>query len=194
MNYGELREQFLELLNRDDCTDTLADRFIQMGLRRIERVLRTPLQRVVQTTTVGTTFDGALGIPTDFLGLHQIRVNGYAIPRLINAQRDKDGFYVEGVEFVFTLPLGAGDEIEIEYYNEFDVSPSLSTTTGYSLVMGDVVIYAALIYAADHFLDNRKADYDATFKGLVSELQAMADQDEMSGGSMVISPYGGGIA
>lgn len=194
MNYGELREQFKELLNRDDCTDSLADRFITMGLTRIERVLRTPLQRIIQSLTVDGSFDGAIYIPTDYLGLHQIRVNGYPIPRLIADQRDRSGFYIEGSTFIFTVPLGDGDKIEVEYYNEFTANPSQIAITNYSYVLGDVVIYAALIFAADHFLDIRKADFNATFQGLVTEVQTMADLSEMSGGSMVITPYGGGIA
>ena len=43
MNYGQLKEHFNDLLNRSDITSTLTTRFIDQGIARIQRQLRTPL-------------------------------------------------------------------------------------------------------------------------------------------------------
>jgi len=194
MNYGELRSQFLELLNRTDCTDTLADAFISMGLRRVERLLRTPLQRTTFSTTIGATWDATLAIPSDYIGLHEIRVDGVPIRRIAANQQDLlSGFWLEGFNFKFTDGLSQGQVISVTYYSEFAQGVLDSVTTTYSLVLNDVIIYAALFYAGDHFIDARKDAWGSTMKELVAEVQLMADMDEVAGGGLVMTPYGGGL-
>lgn len=196
MNYGELRTFFQGILNRDDCDDNLADQFIALGLRRTERSLRTPMQRFIETTVIDGTFDGTLGIPTNFLGLYEVRLNGVTLRRVINNQQALfNGFYIEGVYFKFTEnTVSEGDTVEIDYYVEFDPTVLDGDITNYSLIIGDVIIYAALGYAASYFVDSRKGEFDGTFIGLVQETQMMADMDAMNGTGMAITPYGGGVA
>lgn len=194
MNYGELRSQFLELLNRTDCTDSLADAFISMGLRRVERLLRTPLQRTTFSFTIGSTWAGSVPIPADYIGLHEIRVDGIPIRRVASNQQDiLSGFWIEGFDFKFTDGLTEGQVISVTYYSEFSQGVPDITVTTYSLVLNDVIIYAALFYAGDHFIDARKDAWGSTMKELVAEVQLMADMDEVAGGGMVITPYGGGV-
>jgi hypothetical protein len=59
------------------------------------------------------------------------------------------------------------------------------------VVITDLVVYAALIYAADLFVDVRKADFSNSFTEFMNEVQLMADRDEMSGGVYVRNPYEG---
>jgi hypothetical protein len=194
MNYQELRTYFRELLNRDDCTDGQADQFIQMGLRRTERVLRTPIQRRTFSYTVPAEWDGRVPIPPDYLGIHQITHKGIVVPRITVQQEGLfEGWSIKGAYFAFNGPIHPGDDIQIEYYNEFTRSPGIGITTNYSLVLTDIIVYAALVYAADFFIDMRKENFSATFAGLAQEVQLMADMDEMAGTGMVIMPYGGGI-
>lgn len=193
MNYGELRSQFLSLLNRDDCSDSLADTFITLGLRRIERRLRTPLQRATYEYTVPSEWDGKFTIPSNYLGLYKVTAKGYPLSRISQAQQDQyTGFWIQGPSFYFNVPLQQGEIISLEYYYEFPLSGSDTDVTGYSLVLSDVVMYAALVFAADHFIDSRKADYDTTFNILLEEVQQMADADDFAGGRF-ITPYGAGL-
>lgn len=195
MNYGELRTYFYDLLNRNDCTDALADTFISLGLRRIERVLRTPMQRTTVTTIIPSDFDGNLLIPSDYIGLYNISVNGVGVGRITKAQVDfVNGFTVDKNAFVFSPELTVGDTVEVDYYTEFNASVSDTTETAYSLIISDVVVYSALFFASDYFVDPRRDQYAATFKALAMEVQDMADNAEIMGGGMVITPYGGGIA
>ena len=52
MNKGEIRAHFKALLNRSDCTDALADTFLNQALTRIQRILRIPPIERMQTYTV----------------------------------------------------------------------------------------------------------------------------------------------
>lgn len=194
MNYGELRTHFLDVLNRNDCTPAQADTFISMGLRRTERLLRTPIQKATLDLTVDEDWTGFLMIPTDYIGLFSVSVNDVPIPRIAETQKaDMNGFLMNGGRFTFYPDLREGDEIRIVYYNEFFRTPGDAVTTDYSLVFTDVVTYASLVFACDTFVDERKATFENTLTALIQEVQAMADLDEMSGGGLAITPLGGGI-
>ena len=52
MNYGTLKSHFNDLLNRSDITSTLTERFIDQGIARIQRQLRTPLNEKKNDYTV----------------------------------------------------------------------------------------------------------------------------------------------
>lgn len=193
MNYGELRTHFLDLLNRDDCSDALADRFISMGLRRVERLLRTPIQKTEKVVTVDSNWDDKVTIPSDYLGVYQITKDGVGIPRVSPLQSETVyGFYIERTNFVFNIPVNNGDEIKITYYNEFASGVSDGTQTDYSVVFPDITVYAALSFAGDYFEDARLDRWNNRFKEISNEAQMMADKDEIAGG-MSIRPMGGGI-
>lgn len=193
MNYGELRAHFLDVLNRTDCTLAQANTFISMGLRRTERLLRTPIQKTVLELTLDETWDGYLMIPSDYIGFYSISVNGVPVPRIVPSQMGMmDGFIVEHARFRFQPDLKAGDELKLIYYNEFTQAPPDASIVDYSLVLPDLITYAALVFACDTFVDERKATFESTLTALVQEVQTMSDQEEMSGGG-AITPYGGGI-
>jgi hypothetical protein len=197
MNYGELKDYFLELLNRNDITDTQTDLFISLGLRRIERLLRTPMQRPSISFTVPADWDGGFGIPDDYLGFYYLKVNGIPISRISTNSAGKpypgtpSEFYMDRGKFMFRPTLVEGDVIDFGYYQEFPQGVSAESYTNYSVVITDLVVYAALIYAADLFVDVRKADFSNSFTEFMNEVQLMADRDEMSGGVYVRNPYEG---
>ena len=197
MNYGELKDYFLELLNRNDITDIQTDRFISLGLRRIERLLRTPLQRTSITFTVPTDWDGGFGVPDDYLGFYYLKVNDIPVNRITANSAGKpypgtpSEFYMDRGKFMFRPTLSESDVIDLGYYQEFAQGVTSTSVTNYSVVLGDLVVYAALIYAADFFVDVRREGFKATFIDLQNEVQLMADQDEMSGGVYVRNPYEG---
>lgn len=196
MNYGELRTLFHGLLNRNDCTDTLADSFIALGLRRVERLLRTPLQKVSYSYVIPADWDGTVAIPSDYLGMSRIRINEVPIDRITIGQvanfSGEYGFYIDGGSFYFKGLYTEGDSINFIYYGEFDSSVADATITNYTLVLPDLTVYSALVFAADYFIDARKAGYESTLTALVQEVQMMSDNEEISTG-MAMTPYGGGI-
>ena len=196
MNYGELRSYFLDILNRDDITDNQADTFIGLGLRRTERVLRTSLQKSKATQTFvegGTT---TMPLPNDYLGLVLLKVNDQPIfrasPNVYNYKGPgiASEFTIEHGVINFLPQINPGDVAELTYFAEFQQTTSPSAYTKVTSIIPDVVIYAALWYAADTFTDVRKADFDASFRTLVSEVQAFSDQDDLTGAA-VVNPYAG---
>jgi hypothetical protein len=72
----------------------------------------------------------------------------------------------------------AGTTVRIDYYDEF---PALSAPTdaNYLTASSDLVIYAALSFAGDWFVDKRAPAWENRFQGIVSEIQNQADQDAM---------------
>ncbi len=197
MDYGELKTFFTELLNRNDITETQTDLFLSMGLRRTERILRTSMQRQIASYTIADPWIGYIPVPNDYLGLHYMKVNGVAIRRLSDAQAGPtlagytDQFFISKGRFYFQSDLNLNDIVEVCYYREFVEATSDDQITVYTAIIPDVIVYAALVYASDHFTDIRKANFEETFKVLASEVQALSDRDELSGGQVVANPYAG---
>ncbi len=194
MNYGELRTYFLNLLNRNDCADTLADTFITFALRRTERLLRVPLQTNTLNLTLDNTWTGSFALPVDFLGVSELTVNGSPLSRLTTAQgNDQWGYEVNGSMVEVHYPATEGAELSFVYYAQFPVGVADTDTTIYSEFLPDLTVYGALVFAADYFLMDQKPLWESTYVSLLTEIQTAADI-EASWGSMAISPMGGGVA
>jgi hypothetical protein len=195
MIYSQLRDHFNQILNRDDCSDTLSDLFISMGVRRVERLLRTPLQKYIKTWVIPSDFTGSLSVPNDYIGMVELRVDDTSVPRIVGHQTElKTGFEFLNGQLKFNFTIDEGSIVTLEYYAEFDKDVGPNDYTTWSLTISDLAIYAALVFAADYFMDVRKPDFQSTMVSLTTEVQDMADVDAMSGGGMSITPYGGGVA
>jgi hypothetical protein len=196
MNYGELKTQFLGLLKRRDLTDAQADIFLQQAVSRIQRVLRIPpMEKSIAVTYDGDVFhDGKIPIPSDYLRLIAITAtppglgeNEVKQKDLETVLRDRWGgatgrprsFVRRGGLWTFGPIPPVGTVFRIDYYDEF---PALSkgTDTGY-LTMGanDLVIYGALSFAGDWFIDKRAPLWEQRFEAIVAEIQNQADQDAL---------------
>jgi hypothetical protein len=195
MNYGELRQHFQDLLNRSDCTDEQADIFIGMGLRRVERLLRTPMQKTEATAIVDDTWDGYLTIPADYLGIYILYLDGKPLSRIAPTQQDDfSGWFIENALIKVNAPVQVGQVFKIEYFNEFEFPISDDSGTSiYALTIPDLVVYSAMVYACTFFIDARKQDFVADLGAMLAEVQEMADMDAMAGTGMQITPQGGGI-
>ena len=198
MNYTELRDLFTGILNRNDCDQTQADLFIGLGLTRVERKLRTPLQTKTITSIITAPYIPIL-IPDDYLALRSIKVGSVSLRRssepgfnALDTDGASENFIIQnGAIWISPAPVEA-DVISIAYYSAFSPKVLDTDVTKFSLVIPDIVAYSALCYACDHFVDIRRASFAATFIELLAEVQLMADIDEMSGGHLVINnPYAG---
>ena len=196
MNYGELKTYFRELLNRSDCTDSQVDTFLSLGIRRTERVLRTTLQKLAYSYTVDLEYPGYIAVPLDYLGVHSMKVNGIAVHRIsdvtapIAGQGVAENYFLENGKFYFRPTVNSGDVIDLIYYSEFSEASTDTTTNAITLSIPDVIIYSALVFASDYFMDVRKQDFGATLAILVSEVQGFSDQDQLTG-MAVANPYAG---
>ena len=66
MNYGDLKTHFNNVLNRSDITTALTTTFIDQGIARVQRQLRTPMQEALTTYTLSGQTE-YITLPNDFI-------------------------------------------------------------------------------------------------------------------------------
>lgn len=197
--YGATRDKFKLRLNRRDCTDPLADGFLQDSVTRIQRVMDVPAgEKSVQVTIGDVTYltNGNLPIPSDFIRLKDITVNGKKVLRKQPLQTvlTEVNYGVQGCSWCFTrqggtwifgpLPL-PGDVVRIDYYSEFAPASVPADDTILLDIANDLVLFGALSYAAQHWNDKRADSFEARFVQILSDIQNQADDDELSGNAQV---------
>lgn len=190
MDYSGVISTFKFILNRTDCTDEDAERFLAMGMRRVSRKLRTPMQEAIRERTVGPDWNGFV-VPSNFMAVIRVEVNGEPLNRVPASILGKPtsgkprDYSLEAGVFKFNPELKEGDVVTLRYYRDFEEGHA----TG---VLSDMFVYAGLVYAADAYTDARITTWEGYFTTLVTEVQELADEDARSGQSFaVINPYEG---
>lgn len=204
MNKSAIRAQFKALLNRNDCTNALADTFIDQATGRIQRTLRIPtMERAVEVT-----FDDALPdsfiLPADFLefiDLYREDATGGAklrhVPRSTFLRMPKVGgepcVYLRTGASVQVKPTPApGTTLSLIYYGELTDLIAETDSNEISDIAPELLIYAALSLAADYFVDERRDAFEAVFTRTYQELEEQTRALEFSGGDYAVqSPYQG---
>lgn len=196
MNYGELKAQFLGLLKRRDLTDTQAETFLQQAVARVQRTLRIPpMEKSIIVTYDGVSFtNGELPIPTDYLRLIGITAT---VPGgdeaevkqkdLATVLRDRSGdatgcprsFVRRGPLWQFGPSPTVGTSFRIDYYDEFPTLSNPGDTSYLTKGAEDLVIYGALSYAGDWFIDKRTDRWEARFQTITGEIEAQASMDTL---------------
>ena len=198
MNKGTLRAHMKALLNRSDCTDALADTFIDQALTRITRTIRIPSMEKQQTYNVANVSGtGALQLPTDFLAAIEIYSNGVGLQRIPvkeMVENQKTGelgqprFFSRVQASYLIHPQPTTGTVTLDYYAEFTALANDASTNQLTTVGSDALIYAALGYAPDYFIDERSATFEARAGQFLTEIQDQADTSEMSGGTQAMRP------
>lgn len=182
MQYGQIRTQFKAILNRTDCSDALADTFMSQGLLRSQRFLRIPANEKQSLETVSSGFTGHT-LPSDVMEITSVIVDDRVVQYLpVKAWTDvpeaangiPQYFTRIGTALKFKPVPSDGAEIVVNYYGSFEPFTTDATTTKLSTVASDLVIYGGLSYAADYFLDERKAAFEERYLGIIADLQAQA--------------------
>ena len=198
MNKGELRSHFLALLNRSDCTDALADTFISQAIGRILRTIRIPVMEKQQTYIVSSP--GGLNkivLPDDFLEAIDIYFDGEALVRLplhemISYQKSSGlgspKYFTRELGTFYLYPKPTSGTVYLNYYSELEALVSDSDSNALTVIASDVIIYTALGYSADYFLDERGQLFDGKAAVFLAEVQEQADTAEQSGGTQVMRP------
>lgn len=195
MNKASIREQFKSILGRNDITDSQADAFIQQSFARIQRTLRVPaMEKIVETTFGGESY---IPIPNDLLSIKNIYVEGQGTLDFIPLGRFMSLTRAVGQPEVFTRVGGelrvwptppSGTVAALLYIGE---TPDLvaDTDSNFLTVLSpDLLIYGALAFAADHFLDDRKQVFEDTFARAYTEVEEQARLVEMEQSGMVMGP------
>ena len=195
MNYGDIKSHFNNLLNRSDITTALTETFIDQGIARIQRQLRTPLNENL-TTYALTSRTTSVTLPNDFLEiislyyedteLQRIPMSKYRAVAVSPIQGSPTTFIRQ--QNLFLHPEPASGSLVLYYYAEF--APMVQNTDENTLaaVAHDLIIYAALTYAADYYLDERAPLFETKYNQFLSEIQEQANDQEMNGGIQSIQP------
>lgn len=196
MNKGELRTHFKNLLNRSDCSDALADTFISQSITRMERNLRIPAMEKTHTYTISAATT-ELTIPVDFLeiiGLHHGNTNlsRLSLAKFIETEEGNENgtprFFCRQVDKFSIYPYPTSGTVVLTYYASFPALATDSDSHGLTTIASDMIVYGALVYAADYFLDERGQLFEGKFQQGVSEIQSYAHDDEISGTVQAIQP------
>ena len=196
MNYGDLKSHFNDLLNRSDITTALTTRFIDQGIARIERQLRTAMNEKLRTYTV-SSLTTSVTLPTDFLEIISIYYGKYELQRIpMSKYRELNDSTFTGSPTHFTrqqeqlllYPTPTSGSIVLYYYGSFDDMTVDADENILAKVAPDLILYAALTYAADYYLDERASIFEEKFTQFLIEIQEQANDQEMTGGIQSIQP------
>lgn len=201
MDKQGLRKQFKLLLNRNDCSDTLADTFIDQAICRIQRTLRIPSMENAATIIFTEALPDSFVLPNDFLDFIDIfyddvdsggKLERVARGTFLSTPKTggKPRVYIRtgaGVEF---RPLpGPDTQLQLLYYGEVPDLIEETDSNVFSDIAPDLVTYGALSFAGDHFVDERKDGWENTYLRIYGELVEQARELEFSGSDAAVQSF-----
>ncbi len=196
MNKGQLRTHFLNLLNRTDCSNTLADTFLEQAISRAQRTLRIPSMEKTATFNISSS-TSAITIPNDFLEIIDFyhgntNISRVPLAKMVEIRSGSEQgipkyFSRQDTEFLL-YPYPASGSVIVNYYASFPALVADSDINDLTLVASDLVTYGALSYAADHFLDERKASFESGYQTFMAELSSQSNSADISGTVQSIQP------
>lgn len=195
MNYGQVRASFLRRLNRDDCDNALADGFLDEGMRRVLRDCRLPSQERVVWFDATTQPIETIQLPVDYIEQIELTVDNEPLTK--TSYRGLSRYHFAGAPRAYarygnTIYLRGrapqGSRVELLYYGAYSPLADDSAENEWTAAFPDVVIYAALSSAGDHFAHEKMGDWEARYITTRDALQNQAQQDEWSGGPMAVRP------
>ena len=196
MNYGDIKSHFDALLNRSDITPALTTLFIDQGISRIQRQLRTPLNESVTTYSI-TAQTASVTLPQDFLeiiSLYQDHTELQRVPMskfrevATNVLAGNPQVFVRQQQEIRLHPQPTSGDLVLYYYGEFAPMVSNTDENNLAAVAPDLIIYAGLTYAADYYLDERRDVFETKYNQFLTEIQEQANDQEMNGGVQAIQP------
>lgn len=203
MNKATLRQRIKDLLNRSDLTDSVANSFIDQAMQRIQRQLRTPMNEKLGTFIIEQEYP-EFGLPSEFLELISLTyfneqgevasvLERVPITTLENKKRVQDvtgvpRFYARKHLDILIYPTPSVGTMEIYYYAEFPSIDEINPEHVLTEVAPDLVIYGALSFAADYFIDERGPLFEQRFQTALQEIQDQSDQQHLSGGIQTVQP------
>jgi hypothetical protein len=197
MNLLQLRTKLAAILNRNDATTELLNEFLGMAQTRIERTLRIPgMEKMMITQGTQDVPSDQIVLPPDFLslkylysdcGLMETRDLGHFL-RLQMAPGDPRYYVRVGGSLLIKPTLPAGHQTTMVYHA---AQPPMVADTDENLfgqIAADLLIYGALSYATDYFVDDRTATFEGRFNQLYDDLDEQARMTDMEQSAMAVSP------
>lgn len=197
MNLSQITTQFTGLMNRRDLTanTSLVTNFLNAAQVRVNRDLRCPANEKWVNVTIATGYTG-LVIPNDYLELIGIYPNADwtvrckmdKLERVLNYAKfatDKSLLYArQGGQWILGPAPSVGDVITLGYYAEVPALVNSTDTNIVSIIAWDLLVYAALAYAAEYYNDKRQPAFEARYNQILADLNDMGQDDELNEGHM----------
>ena len=191
--YSELQTTVASYLGRSDLTNAIPD-FIRLAETRLQRELRTR-QMLKSATATMTGGDNTVGLPTDFLEMRDIYVQGnprisisYLSPSAFtrDARTEDSGkpvyYTIIGSELEFA-PIPDGNyTLEMLYF--YKPTPLSSTTSSNVFLANypDALLYGTLAQAEPYLMnDPRIATWAGLYDSCVELIKTSDDSSEYNG-------------
>lgn len=197
MNKKGIRDQVKALLNRNDITDPIADTFIDQAVARIQRTLRIPPMEKMIVYTAQTVEPDLLVLPNDFLELKHIYIDDKTLQfkdlnsflRYPDYGGSKPMFYtrIQGGLKVKPAPA-VGSTITMVYYGEIPDLVNDTDENFLTAIAPDLLVYGALTFASDYYIDDRKEQFENVATRIFDELVTQAAEMEMNQEGLAIAP------
>lgn len=196
MNKQGIRNQVKALMNRNDFTDALADTFIDQATARIQRTLRIPPMEKVELYTITDVAPDTLILPNDFLSVKHLYADTTMLEyvdlgKFLSTQTTvgvpKMYSRIQGTIKIKPTPV-EDSVVTLVYYGEIPDLVNNTDETWLSAIASDLLIYGALTFAADYFVDERKAAFEERFAQIYGELEEQARIGEMDQAAIRIQP------
>lgn len=184
MNYNEMREMFIHVMNRSDVAEPEADRYLELGTTRVSRRLRAYIMKSSEDLTIQP--EGHFTIPEGLLSFDSLKDRHGVIPRVAYVEPGVRGWAttVEGIVTGHKV-----DEVSLTFFREFDRGVPSDPETPSALP--DVIVYSGLVYAASAYEDTRFEQFNGIFETLLQEVINYNHELELSGHATVRNPYEG---
>lgn len=196
MNKLGIRQQVSGLLNRNDATDAQLNVFIDQAVARIQRTLRVPSMEKVQIYTVSAETPEMLSLPNDFLQLKHLYTSTGTIDytdlgtylKTVDAPGSVPKIYTRVQGSLLIKPTPPEDyTITMVYYGEIPDLVNDTDTNFVTEIAPDLLVYGALTFAADFFIDDRKDAFEQIAVRVFNEVQDQANAMEFAQEGMTIS-------
>lgn len=196
MNKLGIRNQIKALIARNDTTDAIIDTFIDQAIARIQRTLRVPPMEKSYITTTPTVDPEILVLPNDYLQLKHLYRDTSAIEfvdvatflKTQDAPGNPPKIYtrIQG-SFLLKPTPAPGTKLTMIYYGEIPDLVNDTDTNFITEIAPDLLVYGALSFAADYYIDDRGPQFEAVAQRAFQELQDQANNMEFSQEGMVVS-------
>jgi hypothetical protein len=193
MDYGTLKSDFEALLNRSDNTTALTEVFIRRGISRMLRQLRVPSMEREDTLTVT---NGQATVPTDYLEMIHLEApvswGSRKLERLeygdwlARVSEGEPRYYARKGNKFLIKPTAA--TVDITYYGDLATLVADTDTDPLLDIAADAFLYAALVYAADYYVDDRAASFERMYQQIKDELEMQRIQEDFMTGPMRVQP------
>lgn len=198
-SYSDLKSTIAKYLARSDLTDVIPD-FIRLAEERLRREIR--IRQMLSVATASTTAaDSTVGLPTDFLEMRDIHINGNPIGNL--SYESPNSFYrnsaaseagkpkiytVLGNEMQFAPIPDTSYTLQMLYYAK---PPLLSDTNSSNMFLAhcpDALLYGALGEAEPYLMnDARLQTWAALYERAVNSINVADQSSEYSGQPMTMT-------